>query len=76
MQDIVDRLRCATHQIDHDAADEIERLRAENAALKYSLQLDEDLIGKIQQIISILASRPVWTPNVPSDRLSEDKGKE
>ena len=32
MQDIVDRLRCATHQIDHDAADEIERLRAAGLA--------------------------------------------
>ncbi len=27
MQDIVERLRGSTHQIDHDAADEIERLR-------------------------------------------------
>ena len=40
----------------HEAADEIE-------ALQYSLRLDEELIGKIQQVISVLASRPVVTPN-------------
>jgi hypothetical protein len=40
------------------------RLTAENAALKYILQLDEDWIGKIQQVISVLASRPEVTPNV------------
>lgn len=40
-----------------------EQMHTEVAALKYSLQLDEDLIGKIQQVISVLASRPVVTPN-------------
>lgn len=38
----------------HEAADEIE-------ALRYSLRLDEDLIGMIQKIISRLNNRP--TPN-------------
>lgn len=41
----------------------VRQLKAEHAALKYSLQLDEELIGKIQQVISVLASRPVVTPN-------------
>lgn len=45
-----------------DMAAEIERLRAENEALKYSLQLDEELIGMIQKIISALNCRPA--PNV------------
>lgn len=35
-----------------DLEEENKRLRAEVAALKYSLQLDEDLIGMIQKIIS------------------------
>jgi hypothetical protein len=45
----------------------------EVAALKYSLQLDEDLIGKIQQVISVLASRPVVTPNAtqPTENRKE-----
>lgn len=41
-----------------EAANEIERLRTEVNALKYSLQLDEDLIGMIQKIIHILSIRP------------------
>ena len=52
-----------------DMAAEIERLRAENEALKYSLQLDEELIGMIQKIISALNCRPV--PNYNS--ASPDK---
>jgi len=35
-----------------------ERLILENKALKYSLQLDEELIGKIQEVISVIANRP------------------
>lgn len=55
---------------------ECERLSAENAALKYSLQLDEDLIGKIKQIISVLTSRPEWQLDTAIDQACERKGTE
>ena len=39
MQDIVERLRGSTHQIDHDAADEIERLRRELEMMTEALRI-------------------------------------
>ena len=39
-------------------SDETEACATEIAALKYALQLDEDLIGMIQRIIGILSKRP------------------
>ena len=49
-----------------EAADEIE-------ALRYSLRLDEELIGMIQQIISRLNNRPM--PNVLADRREPHSGE-
>lgn len=42
-----------------DLKAENERQRAEIEALKYSLELDEELIGMIQRIIGVLNNRPV-----------------
>lgn len=63
VREMVERLRAGCEDAVHcricKAADMLERLAYDNAALKYSLQLDEDLIGQIQRIISVLANRPV-----------------
>ena len=47
-----------------EAADEIE-------ALRYSLRLDEELIGMIQQIISRLNNRPIPNAQMPGGREAD-----
>jgi hypothetical protein len=47
-----------------EAADEID-------ALRYSLRLDEELIGMIQKIISRINNRPM-----PNESTAQDKGND
>lgn len=54
---LLDAVRAIATERDALIADN-ERLMQETKALKYSLQLDEELIGKVQQIISVIANRP------------------